>query len=117
MFTTFIQRTIYAPMALKVPISAKDRTFVNGTYRWGASLEENLRGDSIRALLDGYTQAFGLTGAHECGHMFGCDHDTASPRSIMNVAEAVGLDFEWAEWVRAHLDILATRLGRVPAAK
>ena len=30
----------------------------------------------------------------------------------MNVAEAVGLDFEWAEWIPDHLQILDGRIGR-----
>lgn len=114
-FTTFIRRTMYQERALKPPLAREDLEYVNGTYRWATSLERNLRSDGIRALLDGYTQAFGLTGAHECGHMFGCGHDEKSPRSIMNVAEAVGLDFEWAEWIPEHLETIETRLGRVPA--
>jgi hypothetical protein len=114
-FTTYIQRTIYIQHALKPPLSRDDVEYLNGTYKWGAVLERNLRGDAIRALHDGFTQGFALTGAHECGHMFGLDHDTTSPRSIMNVNEAVGLDFEWAEWAPEHLKILETRLGRVPA--
>jgi hypothetical protein len=114
-FTTFIRRTMYQERALKPPLAREDLEYVNGTYRWGTKLERNLRSDGIRSLLDGYTQAFGLTGAHECGHMFGCGHDEKSPRSIMNVAEAVGLDFEWAEWIPDHLATIEQRLGRVAA--
>ena len=116
-FTTFIRRTIYQSRALKPPLAREDLEYVNGTYKWGATLERNLRSDTIRSLLDGYTQGFGLTGAHECGHMFGCGHDEKSPRSIMNVAEAVGLDFEWAEWIPENLATITTRLTRVPAPK
>lgn len=116
-FTTFIRRTLYADKALKPAIRADDHRFVNGAYKWATSLEENLRGDLIRSLQDGFTQGFALTGAHEAGHMFGCGHDTVTPRSIMNVAEAVGLDFEWAEWVPEHLKILTNRLERVSADK
>lgn len=116
-FTTYIRRTIYAQHALKPPLSRDDVSYLNGTYKWGMVLERNLRGDAIRALHDGFTQGFALTGAHECGHMFGLDHDTTSPRSIMNVNEAVGLDFEWAEWAPEHVKILETRLGRVPVPK
>ncbi len=111
-FTTFIQRTIYAKHAIAPSLSAKDRPYLAGTYKWGTSVEENLRGDTIRALLDGYTQGLALTGAHELGHLAGCGHDEKSPRSIMNVAEAVGLDFEWAEWIPDHLQILDGRIGR-----
>jgi hypothetical protein len=113
-FTTYIQRTIYVKHALKPPLAREDLEYVNGTYKWAASLERNLRGDAIRALHDGFTQGFALTGSHECGHMFGLDHDEASPRTIMNVAEAVGLDFEWAEWAPANRKVLEARLGRVP---
>ncbi len=116
-FTTFIQRTIYVKQALVPPISIDDRAYVNGSYKWGTSLERNLRGDGIRALHDGFTQGFALTGSHEAGHMFGLGHDEASPRSIMNVVEAVGLDFEWAEWIPENAKTLETRLGRVPVAK
>jgi hypothetical protein len=116
-FTTYIRRTIYAQHALKPPVSRDDVEFLNGTYKWGTVLERNLRGDAIRALHDGFTQGFALTGAHECGHMFGLDHDVTTPRSIMNVNEAVGLDFEWAEWAPEHLKLLEARLGRVPAPK
>jgi hypothetical protein len=35
----------------------------------------------------------------------------------MNVVEAVGLDFEWAEWIAEHAKALETRLGRVPVPK
>jgi hypothetical protein len=117
-FTTFLERTIYAKDALKPPIAPADHAYVNGTYKWTLKeLGTNLRGDLIRALQDGYTQAMGLTGAHECGHMFGLDHDTTTPRSIMNVAEAADLEFTWAEWSPAHVVILDKRLGRSPVPK
>jgi hypothetical protein len=116
-FTTYLERTMYAKNALKPPLSVADRPYVTGAYKWGTSLPENLRGDTVRALCDGFTQAMSLTGAHECGHMFGLGHDEVTPRSIMNVVEAVGLDFDWGEWIPDNLKTLETRLGRVPAAK
>lgn len=116
-FTTFIQRTIYAPQALKPVVSASDRKYLTGQYRWGTSVAENLRCDTVRSLLDGYSQGLALTGAHEIGHLCGPDHDTESPRSIMNVVEAVGLDFDWAEWIPAHARMLDKFLGREPAAR
>lgn len=117
-FTTFLQRTIYAKDALKPPITISDRAYVDGAYKWVLKeIDSNLRGDLIRSLQDGYTQAMGLTGAHECGHMFGLGHDVTTPRSIMNVAEAVGLEFEWAEWSPEHAVLLEKRLGRAPVPK
>jgi hypothetical protein len=116
-FTTFIQRTMYAKLKLAPPLAPSDRIYPLGSYKWGSSLDQNLRSDSIRALHDGFTQAFSLTGAHESGHMFGLGHDEVTPRSIMNVVEAVGLDFEWAEWIPDHARALENRLGRVPAVK
>lgn len=116
-FTTYIQRTIYLPQKLNPAIAATDRPFLSGTYRWNASLAENLRCDAIRALVDGYSQGLSLTGAHEVGHLCGLGHDTESPRSIMNVAEAVGLDFDWAEWIPAHAKTVESFLGREPAER
>jgi hypothetical protein len=115
-FPTFLVRTIYMQHRLAVPLGPTDLPYFKGQYRWHTSLEENLRGDTVRSLLDGFTQGIGLTGAHELGHLAGCQHDTETPRSIMNVVDAVGLDFEWAEWIPSHLKALETRLGRVPAA-
>ncbi|MCE9636657.1 MAG: hypothetical protein K8T90_13215 [Planctomycetes bacterium] len=111
-FTTFIQRTIYLPQKLNPAIAATDRPYLSGTYRWGTSVAENLRCDSLRALVDGYSQGLSLTGAHEVGHLCGLGHDTESPRSLMNVVEAVGLDFDWAEWIPSNAKTLDTFLGR-----
>jgi hypothetical protein len=113
-FTTYIERTMYVKDAIKPPISAADKPYVFGEYKWGTALDSNLRSDRVRALGDGFTQGFSLTGAHEAGHMFGLGHDELTPRSIMNVVEAVGLDFEWGEWIPDHLKVLEARLGRVP---
>ena len=46
-----------------------------------------------------------------------CGHDTTIPRSIMNVEEGGGLEFEWAEWADQHHKILESRLKRAPARK
>lgn len=116
-FTTFIQRTMYLERKLAPAIHASDRPYLSGAYRWGTSVERNLRCDSVRALVDGYSQALSLTGSHEVGHLCGLGHDTESPRSLMNVVEAVGLDFDWAEWIPAHAKTLEQRLGREPAPK
>lgn len=111
-FSTFLQRTMYAERALVPPVAASDRPYLTGAYRWGSSVAENLRCDTVRALLDGYSQAMALTGAHEVGHVLGLGHDTETPRSIMNVVDAVGLDFEWAEWIPSHARTIEQRLGR-----
>ena len=55
--------------------------------------------------------------AHEVGHLCGLGHDTESPRSLMNVVEAVGLDFDWAEWIPSHAKTVESFLGREPAEK
>ena len=47
-FSTYIQRTIYLPRKLQVPLSASDRPYLTGSYKWGTSVEQNLRGDFIR---------------------------------------------------------------------
>jgi hypothetical protein len=114
-FPTFIQRTMYVQRKLDPVVSHTDRQYMSGRYKWGSSVAENLRGDSVRALLDGFAGAMGLTGAHELGHLAGCGHDEATPRSIMNVAEGAGLEFEWGEWSPAHVEIVQKRLKRVPA--
>jgi hypothetical protein len=93
-------------------MSREDRPYLDGTYEWGTTYEENLRGDSIRALIDGYASFFSMTGAHEFGHSFGCNHDTESSRSIMNVVDAVGLRDTQAHWIPMHVKALDTALGR-----
>lgn len=116
-FSTYLRRTMYQERALKPPLAAGDRPYLVGTYKWGTAVEQNLRDGALRALVDGYSQAMALTGAHELGHLAGCGHDTASPRSIMNVAEGADLDFDFAEWIPAHVEVLEGRLGRVPAKR
>ena len=75
---------------------------------------KNIRNGLVRSLVGGFTQAMGLTGAHELGHVAGCGHDTEWGRSIMNVASGAGLDFEWADWIPAHAKIIEKRVGRAP---
>ena len=113
-YSTYIQRTMYVKMALDPPISASDRPYITGHYKWGTSVDQNIRDGLVRALVDGYSQGMGLTGAHELGHIAGCGHDTVTPRSIMNVEEGAGLEFSWATWVLGHRQLLHKRLGRVP---
>jgi len=114
-FSTFIRRTMYVQHKLDPPMSADDRKHMAGGYEWDTSADENIRNGLVRSLVGGFTQAMGLTGAHELGHLAGCGHDTEWGRSIMNVASGAGLDFEWADWIPAHSKVLEKRLGRVPA--
>lgn len=116
-FPSYMVRTMYGERAIEPALNAKDRPYLVGTYRWHTSLDENLRGDRIRALLDGFSQALALTTAHELGHISGCNHDTTIPRSIMNVDEGAGLEYEVAEWSPEHVEILEKRLRRVPAPR
>ena len=100
---------------LRPGMTHTDRKFIDGTYPWGTTFEENLRSDSLRALVDGYSSWFAMTGAHEFGHGCGCGHDTESSRSIMNVVDAVGLRDTQAEWIPDHIKALETALGRYGA--
>jgi ABC-type branched-subunit amino acid transport system substrate-binding protein len=113
-FTTFIQRTMYADKALKPALSASDRPYLIGRYKWNTSVDANLREGLLRALVDGYSQAMALTCAHELGHVAGCGHDTLTPLSIMNVEAGAGLEFSWAVWIASHQKLLTSRLGLTP---
>jgi hypothetical protein len=114
-FSTFIRRTMYVQHKLDPPLSAEDRRHMAGGYEWDTSADENIRNGMVRSLVGGFSQAMGLTGAHELGHLAGCGHDEEWARSIMNVASGAGLDFEWADWIPSHAKLIAKRLGRVPA--
>ena len=113
-FSTFIQRTMYVQHKLAPALSVADRPHMSGTYVWDTSADDNIRNGMVRSLVDGFSQAMALTTAHELGHVAGCGHDTAIPRSIMNVAEGAGLEFEWAEWAPEHVRVLGKRLRRAP---
>jgi hypothetical protein len=116
-YSTFMKRTIYLPRALDPPLRGEDRNYLDGRYVWGTTSQENLRIKLIRALIDGYAGSFALTGAHELGHVAGLDHDTESPRSIMNVAEGGGLAETSACWIPSHVETLERVLGRFGATK
>jgi hypothetical protein len=81
------------------------------------SKDRNVRHDAIRSLLNGFAGAMSLTTAHECGHLGGLGHDTVTPRSIMNVADAKGLDPESGEWIPDHIAQLERTIGREPEPK
>ena len=101
-YSTFIQRTMYAKHKLDPPISAVDRPHMVGGYKWDSSLEQNLRNGAVRSLVDGFSQALALTTAHEIGHLCGNGHDQETKRSFMNVVDGDGLEFDWAEWIPKH---------------
>jgi hypothetical protein len=116
-FSTFIQRTMYVQHKLDPALSNADRPHMAGGYVWDTSADENIRNGMVRSLVDGFSQALALTTAHELGHLAGCGHDTTIPRSIMNVQEGAGLEFDWAEWAPEHEKILNKRLRRAPVPK
>jgi hypothetical protein len=103
--------------ALRPRMNRDDRKYLDGTYSWGTSYEENLRSDAMKCVLDGYSSWFAMTGAHEFGHVAGCGHDTESSRSIMNVVDAVGLRDTQAHWIPIHVKALETSIGRFPGKK
>jgi len=110
-YSTFLVRTMYAAHALDPPLGRADRAYLDGTWRWTDDPGARRRADEIRCLLDGFASAIGLTLSHEFGHICGCQHDTESPTSIMNVAEGAGLAWADATWVPAHQKKLAITLG------
>ncbi len=114
-YSTFMMRTIFSKDALTPPLKGEDRRFLDGKYVWGSSSQDNLRVKTLRSLIDGYAGSFALTGAHELGHLIGCGHDEADPRSIMNVAEGAGLRETSACWIPDHVALLERVLGRVGA--
>ncbi|MCZ6573400.1 MAG: ABC transporter substrate-binding protein [Planctomycetota bacterium] len=113
-YSTFLVRTMYEKHKLPKRLEYQDYQFFNYKYKWGEKLELNLRHDNVRSLIDGFSSGIAMTTAHETGHLGGCGHDTASPRSIMNVLEGGGLDDTYAEWVPKHVEYLERSLGRVP---
>jgi hypothetical protein len=108
---------MYMPHALNPKLSTPDVGYFLGRYEWGESKDRNVRHDAIRSLLNGFAGAMSLTTAHECGHLGGLGHDTVTPRSIMNVADAKGLDPESGEWIPDHIAQLERTIGREPEPK
>ncbi len=116
-YATFLMRTIFSPNALKPKMDRDDKKYLDGSYRWGSSADENIRSDLLRTLVDGYAGSFALTGAHELGHVAGLGHDVSDPRSIMNVVEGAGLRETQCFFVPAHTEVLERVLGRYGAKK
>ncbi len=103
--------------AFRPRMTNEDRKYLDGTYSWGTSYEENMRSDAMKCTLDGFASGFALTGAHEFGHVGGCGHDTVSSRSIMNVVDAVGLRDTQACWIPIHVKALENSIGRYPGKR
>jgi branched-chain amino acid transport system substrate-binding protein len=89
-FTTNWLPTVL-PYALKPPIAPADLGFLDGTYVFGSDYGKDVRSELVRALVQGYASSLGLTTAHEVGHLFGLDHDSGDPTSLMSVDEERGL--------------------------
>jgi len=110
-YSTFLERTMYARRKLDPPLSGEDRVLLDGSYRWGSDRALNFRADKIRCLMDGFSSAVGLTLSHEYGHLCGCGHDQESPTSIMNVVAGAGASWEDALWIPRHQHNLTATLG------
>ncbi len=105
-YASKLANEIYKKYELKPPLQHSDRDYFVYKYDWNTGLNENLRHDSIRALVDGYASAVAMTTAHEVGHLCGCGHDRESPRSIMNVIDGGGISPLWADWIPKHLALI-----------
>jgi ABC-type branched-subunit amino acid transport system substrate-binding protein len=116
-YATFLRRTLFQSGAITPRVDHDDLAWVNGTYLWRGIKSEQLRADQLRCLCDGYAGGFALTGSHELGHLAGLSHDTADPRSIMNVTEGQGLRETAAFFIPTHAAILERLLGRAKEPK
>ena len=112
-YTSFIRRTTFQEHALSPPVSAADREFLDGTYRFGANFDQDRRSELIRALINGYAGSMALTLAHEVGHLAGLGHVTDDPVAIMNVEEGSGIDYPDAKFVASSWASMEKRLGVV----
>jgi ABC-type branched-subunit amino acid transport system substrate-binding protein len=110
-YTSFIRRTIFQPHALKPALTAADRPYLDGTYRFGTDFAQDKRSELIRALINGYAGSMALTLAHEVGHLAGLDHVTDDPVEIMNVNEGGGIDYRDAHFGAASLASMRERYG------
>ncbi len=113
-YSTYMHRTdaAFRSALLKPAMNREDRQYMDGTYSWGTTQEQNFRADRIRCLVDGYASFFALTGAHEFGHVAGLGHDEESGRSIMNVVEGAGIRETNAWFIPKHAAVLERVLGR-----
>ncbi len=104
------------PYALDPPIGPTDLGFLDGTYVFGSDYEKDRRSELVRALVQGYASSLGLTAAHEVGHLFGLEHDSGDPTSLMSVDEERGLAPEKACFSAQALERLRKTPGVVSRA-
>lgn len=110
-YSTFLRRTMYEQHKLDPPLTVADKPFLLARHRWGEDRAQNLRGQEVQCLIDGFASAVGLTLAHEFGHLCGCGHDTEHPTSIMNVVAGAGASWAETVWIPAHQRNLTATLG------
>jgi hypothetical protein len=111
-FTTNWLATVIAH-ALAPPIGPDDLGFLDGTYLHGSDHAKDRRSELIRALIEGYAGSLGLTTAHEVGHLFGLEHDSGDPHSLMTTDEETGVAPEDAHFSAAALERLRKTPGVV----
>jgi hypothetical protein len=85
-FSTNWLSTVIA-YALSPPIGPDDLAFMDGTYVHGSDYEKDRRSELVRALIESYAGSLGLTCAHEVGHLFGLEHESGDPRSLMTTTD------------------------------
>jgi len=99
--------------ALTPPIGSEDLGFLDGTYVFGSDYGKDRRSELIRALIQGYAGSLGLTCAHEVGHLFGLEHDSGDPTSLMSTDEESGIAPEDARFSDRALELLRRTPGVV----
>jgi hypothetical protein len=101
---------------LAPPLAATDVRFLDGSYAWNASGEENVRSERIRALIDGVASTYCMKLSKEIGHLAGLGVDfSGDPRSVMVAKGGEGTSDEFAYFPPAYVKILEKTLGRVAA--
>ncbi|MHC4922587.1 MAG: ABC transporter substrate-binding protein [Planctomycetota bacterium] len=118
-YSTFMYRTnaLFFSKKMDPKMDREDKKYMDGSYAWGTSAEENIRSDMLRALVDGYSSFFALTGAHEFGHVCGLGHDRKSDRSLMNVVEGAGARDTQCFFIPEHTEVVEKMLGRWKAPR
>jgi hypothetical protein len=101
---------------LTPPLAATDVQYLDGSYAWNTSAEDNTRSDKIRALLDGVASTYCMKLSKQVGELAGLEVDhSGDPRSIMVAKGGEGTSDEFAYFPPAFAKILEKTLGRVAA--